>query len=162
MADERYMDFDAARAESEEDPQEPLKFKLGGDEWEVRSEISGALLMDFILAESVTDSLRAGKELLLHSIDPGARARFDRMLKLGKPIVPATAAMLGEKNVTELRAIAKQRKLDGVISKMGKPKLVKELTGKSLGDPVPPPSMPMLDEVIAWLVRMLIGRPTTQ
>jgi len=155
----RHMDFDAARAESEEAPGDPLTFTLGGDLWEVRPNTSGALLMDFILAETVTDQLRAGKELLMASIEPSQGARFQRMLRTGKALVPLSRDALDALSTTDLKEQAKTVKVKG-YTKMSKAKLVDALDGKTLGDSIPPPTMSQIDEVIAWLVRELIGRPT--
>jgi len=155
----RHMDFDAARAESEAVPGDPLTFTLGGDTWEVRPNTSGALLMDFILAETVTDQLRAGKELLMASIEAGQTTRFQRMLRSGKAVAPIPRSTLEGQTVAELKAKAKDAKVKG-YAKLGKESLVDALDGKTGGTPIPPPTMAQIDEVIAWLVRELIGRPT--
>lgn len=155
----RHMDFDASRAESENTPGEPISFTLGGDTWEVVPNTSGALLMDFILSETVTDQLRAGKELLMTSIAPMQVAKFERMLRSGKPILALDKAALEKMGTPELKAKAKALGVKG-YTKMSKGALVDELDGKTLGTPIPPPSMEQIDQVIAWLVRELIARPT--
>lgn len=128
----RHMDFDAARAESETATEDPISFRLCGTDWDVRTDISGSLLMDFILSERVTDSLRSGKELLLHAIDPSRHAEFEQMLREGRAATPAVKA----------------NKASGIKAEKAEPA-------------IPPPTMAQLDDVIAWLVRELIGRPTT-
>ena len=128
----RHMDFDAARSESDTAVEDPISFTLGGEEWNVRSDISGSLLMDFILSERVTDSLRAGKHLLLHAIALEDQPRFEEMLREGK----------------RGSAAVKANKATGTKAEKAVPA-------------VSPPTMAQLDDVIAWLVRELIGRPTT-
>ena len=159
MAD-RHMDFDAARAESTQKVVDPLGFTLCGTEWEIRTDIPGAMLLDFITAETVTSQLRSGKDLLLEAISPEQKASFEAMLRAGRPASVLLTADLTKLTAAELKAKAKELDVE-IPTKIDKPGLVKLLNGKRDSDGASPPDMPLLDEVIAWLVRELIGRPST-
>ncbi|HUU97857.1 MAG TPA: hypothetical protein VM487_19140 [Phycisphaerae bacterium] len=73
--------------------------------------------------------------------------------------MPLSRDALDALSTTDLKEQAKTVKVKG-YTKMSKAKLVDALDGKTLGDSIPPPTMSQIDEVIAWLVRELIGRPT--
>jgi len=160
MAD-RHMDFDAARADSEEAEVDPLYFTLCGTKWNIRSDVPGAMLLDFITADKVTTQLGAGKALLIEAIEEEQRPAFEVMIRRGKP---ATVLLTGDINTltaAALRAKAKELGVE-VPAKAGKDKLISSLVGKKDNDGISPPSMPQFDEIIAWLVRELVGRPSTQ
>lgn len=132
MPTTRHMDFDAARAESKTAVVDPVSFTLCGQEWSVQTDVAGALLMDFITSRTVSEQLRAGKDLLVLAIDVEQRTDFEDMLRFGRP---ASAARKANKE-------------------LGQP-------ARKAEPAIPAPSMEQLDTIVAWLVRELLGRPTT-
>lgn len=127
---DRFMDFDVARAEVSEEAT-PLTFKLGGETWTIRTDISGAMILDFLTADNVTGQLRAGKDLMVHAVAPSQQDAFRRMLLDGRPARPGVRA----------------NKSLGIKASKAEPA-------------IPPPQMSQLDQVMAWLVKELLGRPT--